>query len=321
MARKSNKVSVVIPVYNEAECLATFQTSLLEVLRGLHGITFEIVYCDDGSTDATTRIIQKFVTHDSEVRLLRLSRNFGKEIATTAGIQAATGDAVLTLDADGQHPVELISEFIAKWQKGSQVVIGLRTLNQKEGFVKHYGSRLFYQIFNRFTGVKLVPGASDFRLIDKAVQQDFVKMTERNRITRGLIDWLGYKRDYIRYEAKPRLGGKANYTPRKLFKLAVDSVISLSISPLYFSAYLGAIVLPLSTLLGLGMLGNAAVGDPIHLRATGGAYIEVLTMFLIGVLLVSQGIIGLYLSHIHEEAQNRPLYIIDHAHSAGFDES
>lgn len=307
-------ISVVVPVYNEAPGLEQFHVSLLAALGHLSG-GHEIIYVDDGSTDTSPEVLSRLARKNSVVRVLRLSRNFGKEVATTAGIHAARGQAILTLDADGQHPVERIPDFVVAWQKGAKVVIGLRTANQREGLLKRYGSKLFYALFNKFTGVKLQPGSTDFRLIDQTVQHDFAQMTERNRITRGLIDWLGYERVYIRFAAKPRLSGSAGYSFKKLLKLAVDSVISLSLSPLYITSYIGAVVLPVSVLLGLGMLVNALFRDPLHLHATGGAYLMVLILFLVGILLVSQGIIGLYLSHIHTETQNRPLYIVDKEHS------
>ncbi len=165
-------------------------------------------------------------------------------------------------------------------------------------------------------GVTLEPDTSDFRLIDKAVQAEFNRISEHNRITRGLIDWLGYERHYVAYDEKARADGNAGYSTRKLFKLAIDSMVSLSISPLYITAYIGAIVLPLATALGLAMVVNFLLRDPLHIHATGGAYLVVLLLFLIGVLLVSQGIIGLYLSHIHTETQNRPLYVIDNENAA-----
>lgn len=321
MSEPENLLSIVVPVYNESHGLPTFHKSLLEVLKALPDIDFELLYCDDGSTDDSSKIIRDLAANDERVKLIRLSRNFGKEIATTAGIHEANGDAIITVDADGQHPVELIPEFLKRWRAGNKVVIGVRAVNQHEGLIKRYGSKLFYRLFNLFTGTKLLAGASDFRLIDQTVQQDFKRMTERNRITRGLIDWLGYERDYIIFNAKPRLHDTPGYSFRKLFKLAIDSTISLSISPLYISAYIGAIVLPLSIILGATMAGDMLLGDPLHWRITGSAYVVVLLMFLIGVLLVSQGIIGLYLSHIHMETQNRPLYVIDKTHSIGLHES
>jgi glycosyltransferase involved in cell wall biosynthesis len=311
------RLSVVVPVYNEGIGLPAFHEALLDVLDVVTPHAYEVIYCDDGSTDSSTELLTAWSTADKHVRLVRLPRNFGKELAITAGMHQATGQAVMTIDADGQHPVELIPEFIERWQAGSKVVIGLRTANRHEGIVKRLGSKLFYGPFNRFTGIKLLPGATDFRLIDKVVQADFCRMTERNRITRGLIDWLGYERSYIEFKANPRGNGSAGYSFKKLFKLAIDSAISLSISPLYITAYIGAVVLPLSVLLGTGMLTNAIFGDPLSLHATGSAYVMVLLLFLVGVLLVSQGIIGLYLSHIHTETQNRPLYIIDTEKSVG----
>jgi len=309
---KSGLVSVVVPLYNESAGFEAFHASLVGVLdKQPDGLSYEIIYCNDGSSDGTLDKLQAVAKHNKAVRVLSLSRNFGKELATTAGMHEAHGDAVLTLDADGQHPVELIPEFIKRWRAGSKVVVGIRTANQKEGFVKRYGSKLFYGLFGKLTGMKLTPGLSDFRLIDCTVQQDFVRMTERNRITRGLIEWLGYPREYIYFKANARLVGDAGYSFHKLLKLAIDSAVSLSISPLYITAYIGVVVLPVSVLLGVGMLLNALIGDPFHLNITGSAYVIVLILFLVGVLLVSQGIIGLYLSHIHTEAQNRPLYVVD----------
>lgn len=314
MNDRSNPVlSVVIPVYNEAASLRSLHASLRTVLESLD-MTYEVIFVDDGSLDGSQQALDDIRATDKAVRALFLSRNFGKEIAITAGLHRASGKAILTLDADGQHPVELIPEFIKRWQAGAKVVVGVRLSNVREGMLKRYGSRLFY----RLMGLNLTPGATDFRLIDHSVQRDFALLTERNRITRGLIDWLGYPQEYIPFAAKPRLMGKASYSPRKLFKLAIDSTISLSISPLYLTAYLGAVVLPLSTLLGLGMIIDWLVGDPLHLHATGGAYLSVLILWLIGVLLVSQGIIGLYLSHIHAETQNRPLYVIDKTKTKGW---
>lgn len=309
-------LSVIVPLYNEATVLQQFHNSLVAVLEQLTR-DYEIIYCDDGSTDTSADLVQTLHAKDANVHLLAFSRNFGKEIAVSAGIAQARGDMIVTVDADGQHPVELIPEFVKQWQTGSKVVIGVRTANQKEGFIKRYGSKLFYGLFSRFTGIKLLAGSTDFRLIDRSVQQEFMRMTERNRITRGLIDWLGYERTYVQFRANPRLAGEVGYSFRKLLKLAIDSAISLSLSPLYITAYIGAVVLPVSALLGLFMLINVIFGDPLHLHATGGAYLMVLVLFLVGILLVSQGIIGLYLSHIHTETQNRPLYIVDKEKSVG----
>ena len=310
-------VSIVVPVYNEQAGLKAFHDSLVAVLSGVEDGNYEIIYVNDGSTDQTAELVRVLHEQNHQVRLISLSRNFGKEIATTAGIHEAHGEAVITLDADGQHPVELIPEFVKHWRSGKKVVIGKRSESRQAGLVKRIGSKLFYWVMNRFAGISLVAGATDFRLIDRSVQQEFVRMTEHGRITRGLIDWLGYDKTYVPYRENPRVHGEATQSFRKLFKLFIDSVISLSVSPLFIAAYIGAIVLPVSVLVGLVMIADAFLGDPLNWNATGSAYIIVLLLFLVGVLLVSQGIIGLYLSHIHTETQNRPLYIVDKANSIG----
>ena len=238
-------LSVVVPVYNEEAGLKNFHKDLCKILQKHYKNQTEIIYVNDGSRDNTAAVLKTL----QDATYLQLTRNFGKEIATTAGIHAAKGQAILTLDGDGQHPVELIPEFVKRWQAGAKVVVGRRTANQKEGLIKRWGSKIFYASYGKVGGVRLTPGASDFRLIDQTVQQEFAKLTERNRITRGLIDWLGYPQTFIDFTAKPRQAGQATYSTRKLVKLALDSAISLSISPLYITAYIGAVVLPLATML------------------------------------------------------------------------
>jgi glycosyltransferase involved in cell wall biosynthesis len=313
-------LSVVVPVYNEGEGLSSFNQSLIDGIKEVTNNSYEIIYCNDGSTDDSLSLMKSFCESDQHTRLISFSRNFGKEIATTAGINHANGQAILTIDADGQHPIKKIPEFIEKWSNGARVVIGIRTANQKEGLTKKLGSKLFYRLFRLVTGAKLIPGSSDFRLIDSSVQVEFRKLTERSRITRGLIDWLGYDREFVHFKANPRLTNTAGYSFKKLFKLAVDSVVSMSRSPLYISAYLGFIIMPLSLLTAVFMIGDALASDPLGIKATGSAYLVVLLVFLVGVLLVSQGIIGLYLSHIHTETQNRPIYIIDKQRSIRLNE-
>jgi glycosyltransferase involved in cell wall biosynthesis len=317
MTKSEPLISIVIPLYNESANLVALHTSLFKATEQLHDYRFELIFVNDGSTDRSAEVLAELHQQDGAIRIISLSRNFGKEIATTAGIHQAKGKAIITLDADGQHPVELIPQFVAQWQAGAKVVIGVRTANQKEGLVKRYGSKLFYAMFNKISNTHMVPNSTDYRLIDQVVQQAFVRMTERRRMTRNLIDWLGYQREYIEFVANPREDGEAGYTIRRLVKLAVDSMVSSSISPLYLVAYLGMIVLPVSVLLFLIMVLDKLFSDPLNLNLTGGAYVMVLMLFLIGVLLMSQGIIGLYLSHIHSETQNRPLYLIDTHGSKG----
>ncbi len=316
MKKKSTLLSIIIPCFNEEPNIDRLHKSLVQVLHKMP-LVYELIYVNDGSKDRTLKKLHGLTIKAKEIRVLNLSRNFGKEVATTAGIQHARGDALLMIDADGQHPVELIPEFVRKWQQGAQVVIGVRGANQKEGYVKKYGSKVFYKLFNRLTGTRLVPGSTDFRLIDAAVQAEFMRMTERNRITRGLIDWLGFRQEYVTFQANPRTAGNASYSVSKLLHLALDSFVSLSLKPLYFSFYMGLVILPLSVLLALFSITEMLAGDPLNLNITGTAYLVMLALFLLGMVLISQGITALYLSHIHTETQNRPLYIIDPTGSRG----
>lgn len=310
-------VSIIVPCYNESNNVEPFYGRLNAVIEADKAHRYEVLYINDGSTDDTYDRLRKLANRHEEIRIVGLSRNFGKEIATTAGIHYAKGDALLMIDADGQHPPERIPEFIAKWEEGAKVVIGVRLSNHKEGLVKKYGSKLFHAIINRLTGQQLASGSTDFRLIDQVVQREFMRMTERSRITRGLIDWLGFTKDYVSFEADARMGGKAGYSLKKLIQLALDSFVSLSLKPLYFSLYAGIAVLPLSLLIALFSAIEMIVGDPLHLRVTGSAYLVLLVVFLVGLLLISQGITALYLSHIHIETQNRPLFVVDEHTSRG----
>lgn len=304
-------ISIIIPCYNEEGNIKPFFKHLSSVLKNDGVNNYELIYVNDGSKDNTLVELNKLSREHKLVRVINLSRNFGKEIATTAGIHQSKGDAVIMIDADGQHPPELIAEFIRRWRNGAKVVVGVRKSNQKEGIVKKYGSKLFYMLFNSMTESTLTPGATDFRLIDKVVKNEFMRMTERNRITRGLIDWLGFNQEFVYFVANARTIGEASYSTSKLIKLALNSFISLSLKPLYFSAYAGAIILPLVVLLIIFSIVETIIGDPMHLNITGSAYIGMVTLFLVGVILLSQGIVALYLSRIHTETQNRPLFVIN----------
>lgn len=307
-------ISIVVPCFNEAAGITAFLDSVTEVLKKESSYSFEILVVDNGSTDSTADKVREYT--QAHVRLIALSRNFGKEAATSAGIHEAKGAAVITIDADGQHPVSLIPDFIKSWQAGNKVVVGVRKNTEKQRLSKRFGSRWFYKTFNRIAGIKVVPGSTDFRLIDREVANQFNKLTEHNRITRVLVDWLGYDKAYIPFVAPARLYGTASYSNKKLANLAIDSLVSHSSSPLYFAAYLGLVMVPFAILLGLTMIIDTLLGDPLGWQVTGSAYIVVLMLGLIGILLISQGIIGLYLSQIQTETKNRPLYVIDSTRSS-----
>jgi glycosyltransferase involved in cell wall biosynthesis len=321
MTESAYRLSVVVPVYNEGVGLTAFHASLTKTLEALAKNSYEIIYCDDGSTDNTATVIRALCTTTKHVRLVKFSRNFGKESALTAGIAEARGEAIITLDGDSQHPVELLPKFVAAWEAGAQVVIGIRTDNSGEGWMKRTGSRWFYRLLNKITGQKTIPGSSDFRLIDQTVREAFLSLKETDRMTRALIDWLGFRREYVYFKANAREDGAAGYNFAKLLKLATNSFVSLSPQPLYISGYLGIFITLGAFILGLAVfIEQLLLGDPWSWNFTGTAMLGIMLLFLVGIVLMSQGILALYISHIHSQAKGRPLYIIDRAGSAGLQE-
>jgi dolichol-phosphate mannosyltransferase len=318
---KEYSYSAVVPVFNEQAGLDEFHKSLVKVLASAGG-TWEIIYCDDGSSDNSAEIIGQLAKKDKRVKLLKLSRNFGKESALSAGIAAASGEAVIMIDGDGQHPVEIIPDFIKAWRRGAQVVVGLRRGDGQLSAGKRLGSWLFYKLFNKLTKQKLIPGSTDFRLIDRAVRREFLKLDETDRITRGLIDWLGFQREFINFTANPRRTGAPGYSFPKLFKLAANSFVSLTLLPLFIFGYLGVFITLAAFGLGLAVIIEQLIlGDPFNWNFTGTSMLGILTLFLVGVILMSQGILSLYISHIHTQSKRRPLYVIDHTNSVGIDET
>lgn len=318
MKTPSPQLSVVIPAHNEEASIPAFYAQLRDVLAVQKDLTYEVIFIDDGSTDATHQEIKKIAAADQNIRVIAFTRNFGKEAATSAGIQHARGEAILMIDADGQNPPELIPKFLELWRGGARVVVGIRKSNQKEGFIKRYGSKLFYALLKKMSRGEVVARATDFRLIDRTVQREFNALTERNRITRGLIDWIGYKHATVEFVANPRMAGQASYKITKLFKLAINSFVSLTLAPLYFIAWAGGVITVVSLVSGLFVLvEQVLLHDPLGLKVTGTAMLAILILFLIGLVLISQGLMVLYISHIHAETQNRPLYVIDRKHSIG----
>ncbi len=311
------KLSLIIPLHNEQQALPGFHASLMPAVKKA-AENYEIIYVNDGSTDKTLTIATQLADNDKHIKILSLSRNFGKELAMTAGLTIATGDAIVIMDGDGQHPPELIYTFVEKWKAGNQVVIGVRRSNQQEGAVKHWGSALFYKLFGSLSDTTLTPGATDFRLIDKAVQTEFLRFTERQRVTRGLIDWLGFTRAYVPFDAPARLGGNASYNTGKLVQLAMNSFVSLSIKPLLFFGWIGALITTVSFLAGIVIfVEQFLMHDPLGFKFTGPALLGIFISFLVGLVLISQGIMAIYLSHVHAQTQNRPLFVIDHKNSRG----
>jgi len=304
-------VSIVIPVYNEQENLTTLVDEISTVFINLPSYAFELILINDGSSDESLRTIKDIARRTDGLRYLSFSRNFGKEAATTAGIRHSKGQAVICIDGDGQHPPALIPELIRSWEDGNKVVVGVRTVNKNEGAIKKYGSKLFYWLLNKTDESSTMPGSTDYRLIDRVVVDEFISLTERNRITRGLIDWLGFERSYLNFEARERVHGTAGYSVSKLFRLAMHSFVSQSTKPLKFTGYLGLFITTFSLFAALFFIIEMyLLGDPLDLGLSGTALLGVITTLLMGIVLTCQGLLALYIESIHTETQNRPLYII-----------
>ena len=310
-----HKVSVVVPVFNEEAGIFEFlDKELSPVLKGLNYET-EIILVNDGSKDKTIKEIERFIKKEKQVKLLSLARNFGKEIALSAGLKYATGDVAIMIDADGQHPVEMIPKMIDKWENGAEIVTAVRD----ENTTKHkFGSKIYYWLMRRFGNRKVVVGAMDFRLLDKAVVEEFNRFTERNRLARGLVDWMGIPQEYIKEKTKDRKNGKPSYSSKKLARLTIDTIISSSRTPLVIFGYIGIFITVVSLLFGLFILVQQYIlGDPLGLDWSGAVAMSVFIAFLVGLVLISQAITALYVSQIHAEAKGRPLYIIDKKKSIG----
>ena len=256
----SKTISVVIPVFNEEENIPLILGELSVVMAKLardRGYKHEIIFVDDGSTDGTLEAIKKAANlaaapaNGGQISYIEFSRNFGKEMATTAGLNYCKGDCAIVIDADLQHPVKMIPAFITEWENGSEVVVGVRKACKSDSWIKVLGSRLFYKIMAAISHTDIIPNSTDFCLIDRKVIDAFNKCTERTRITRGLIAWLGFKKIAVEFEAKERAKGKASYNHIKLFKLALSSFVAMSLFPLKVAGYLGIFITAISGLLGV----------------------------------------------------------------------
>lgn len=303
---REQTISIIIPMYNEAANLPPLYEELKACFKRIHRYRFEVIFVDDGSKDDSANVARGLARRDKRLRVLELSRNFGKEPAMAAGLHASNGDAALIMDADLQMPPRLISKFIRKWERGDEVVIGVFAERQTST-LHAFGSRWFYRIMQQISETEMIPHETDYRLIDRKVINEYSRLTERNRITRGLIDWLGFKRSVIHFEQAPRLNGKPSYTYKKLFGLAMNSFTAESLLPLKFAGYLGVFILLLAVPAGTVMTVNRVVYDwPIR----GTAFLAILIVALVGLMLACIGLMALYVGRIHTEASNRPLYVV-----------
>ncbi len=314
MARKPT-ITLVSPAYNESQNLKPFYKAVCQAVLPLDRYNWEILLINDGSRDNTWEIITELTGSDPRVKGISLSRNFGKEIALTAGLESIEEtDAMIFIDADLQHPPDLIPELVNHWEQGFQIVATQRdSLNTN--WLRNLGSRLFYKIMNRFSEIRLEPNATDFRLIDREVLKVLKTFKERTRLFRGLVDWTGFKKVFIKFSAPERLEGKSTFNFNNLSGLAINSFTSYSLWPLRITGFLGLFVLATTCLSLLYMLVTQFVlGYEIYTRM---AYFVVFNTFLFGIVLVALGMMAVYIGHIHTEVLLRPLYIVQE--KAGFE--
>jgi polyisoprenyl-phosphate glycosyltransferase len=300
-------ISVVVPAYNEAEGIAHFHERATGALRALADCDYELVYVDDGSKDGTYDILSGIAKNDARVQVIKFSRNFGHQIAITAGLDHAVGDAVVFIDADLQDPPELIAEMIAKWREGFDVVYARRAVRKGETPFKLITAAVFYRVLRSVANIDIPPDVGDFRLISARVADQLRAMREKDRFIRGLVSWVGFRQTYIMYERDERYAGETKYPLTKMIKFALDGLTSFSSAPLRVATWMGYIASALAFLYLLSVFVQVALGITVE----GWATIIVAVLFLGGVQLICLGILGEYLGRVFNEVKPRPVYIVE----------
>ncbi len=300
------EISIIVPVYNEAENLATLAARLVPVLESCTP-SFEILCIDDGSSDATLETIRTLNMQDGRIQALSFSRNFGKEIAIAAGIDHAKGQAAIIIDADLQHPPEMIPEFIRLWRQGYKNVYGQRTDRREDSPLKRMLTEKFYDLFAKFGETGLPPGAGDFRLLDRQALNALRRMREHARFSKGLYAWVGFKSIGVPFLVAPRLQGVSKFSYRKLTRFALDGIMSFSSLPLKIWTYIGILIAFVAFMTAVYFIIEASV---MGTSMPGFPSLIVSIMFFAGVQLMSLGILGEYIGRIFSEVKGRPLYLI-----------
>ena len=307
--KKENKIAIIVPAYNEEDNLRIFFKETNKIIQNLEDYTWEFIFIDDGSDDSTWKIIDEMSNFHKSVRGVRLSRNFGKELALTAGVLESTEelDAVILMDADLQHPPSAIPQLVQQWESGYQIVT-MQRKSIRYSMWRKIGSNFFYFMLNHFSKLNIQQKATDFRLLDQQVVKVIKDFPERNRFFRGIIDWVGFKKTSITFDSPDRTGGKSTFSFNGLFNLAVNSFTSFSLMPLKVTGYLGVAVTTISGILFFYMvISHLVLGLTIFTKL---AYFVVFNTLLFGIVLVALGLIAWYIGSIHTEVSSRPLYIV-----------
>jgi len=306
MKNMGDLVSIVVPVYNEASVISSFHERLIKVLSGISEKS-EIIYINDGSTDESSDILFHLTDKDPQVAYLDLSRNFGKEVAMTAGIDHSLGEAVIIIDADLQDPPELIPELIKKWHEGYDVVNARRISRSGETWLKKLTAHLFYRLIKRMANVNIPEDTGDYRLLNRKAVNALCSLRERNRFMKGLFAWIGFKCTSVEYHRNMRHAGVSKWGYWRLWNLAIEGFTSFTTAPLKLATYLGVVTAFSSFLYGVYFIARTLLlGNPVP----GYPSLIVIVLFIGGIQLMSIGVIGEYLGRIFDETKQRPLYLV-----------
>ena len=304
----SKLLSIVVPMYFEEKVVDECYKRLTHVAAE-NSLNYELVFVNDGSTDRTLELLEHIAQADSHVKVISLSRNFGHQIAVTAGIDKAKGDAIVIIDSDLQDPPELIPEMIKLWEQGYDVVYGKRKKRDGESWFKLTTAKMFYRFLDKMSTVKIPVDTGDFRLVDRKVIEALKKMPEHNRFLRGMASWVGFKQIPLQYERKERFAGETKYPLKKMIKFALDGIFSFSVKPLKLAEYLRSIAILIALIIILYFIIGPIIG--LKTLTLGWTLTLILVSLIGGIQLLSIGIVGEYIARIYDESKGRPLYIID----------
>ncbi len=310
-------ISVVVPVFNESPVIETFYQQLKGTMDSIDSFSYEVIFVDDGSKDDSYQKLMNIADSDPKVRVIKFSRNFGHQIAITAGIDNAGGDAVVLIDADLQDPPDVIKRFITKWEEGYDVVYGVREKRDGEGKMKLLTAALFYRILRKIIKIDVPADTGDFRLMSRRVVDRFKQLKEKDRFVRGLVSWVGFKQAGLLYKRDRRYAGKTKYPYSKMLKFALDGITSFSSVPLKLATWLGYF----TSFLAFLYLSTVFFQKIMGITVQGFATIMVGMLFLGGVQLICLGIIGEYIGRIFNETKQRPMYVIEDIYQSGNDVS
>lgn len=308
-------VSLVVPVFNESEVIRAFYERATKALAALDGLSYELVFVDDGSRDDSYQQLAAFAAADPHVRVLKFSRNFGHQIAITAGIDHARGDCVVIIDSDLQDPPEVVADMVAAWRRGFDVVYGVRSDRAGETRIKLVTASAFYKLLGRLTNIHIPANVGDFRLISRRVVEQLKQLREKDRFVRGLVSWVGFKQTGVTYHRDARYAGETKYPFRRMLKFSFDGITSFSTVPLKLATWTGGIAAVLAVLYLISVFVQKLLGYTVE----GWATIMVAVLFLGSVQLLCLGILGEYLGRIFNEVKPRPMYVIEEIVSSGSD--